>query len=374
MSSLPLNSPQFVTPSPEKFVGPCFVILCCTLILYGVFCAQTYYYFTTYQDNALLRGVVALLLLLEASHTGLCIHILYEYLISAWGNPIAAGKVYITVVIATYVEVNTKYEFLHQVVDRQANFNDPTPIAYYKRDCSSAFYSWYIYRIWRLRRQIIPTAFLVILLFVHIAISFRAAAYTNKYDTWVEVYGDKGFTVYVNCTIALNIALDASITAVLMFYLIRDRSRAAKRSTKRMMGSLIHFAFSTGILTVLTSCGLFVALNASKETLTFGGTIHFIAKLYANSMLAVLNARQSVKQAAIAETKFGVELSTMQPSTLPSSTRGPTTPIQIRTHTTVLSTNDDTWVDKREESGYVTSNIISEGVRVNVFKTAKEEV
>lgn len=80
--------------------------------------------------------------------------------------------------------------------------------------------------------------------------------------------------VDVNCTFGLNIALDASITSVLMFYLLRDRSKAAKRyawlncvtrcvlmatyyrSTRKMMRSLINFAFSTGILTMYVGTDL----------------------------------------------------------------------------------------------------------------------
>ncbi|KAI0087470.1 hypothetical protein BDY19DRAFT_231579 [Irpex rosettiformis] len=344
--SLPPDALPFAPPSLSSFIGPAFVMICCALILYGTFCAQAYYYWSTYHDHMSLQSVVALLIVLETAHTAFCIHILYEYLVGAWGSPAAVMKVIPTVAVTVYLELTI----------------------------SSIVQGWYIYRIWRLRKQIIPTVLLITILFAHMGISFRATAYINKYATWIEVYADNHFTVDLNCTFGLNIALDASIASVLIFYLSRDRSNAVKRSTRSMTRSLINFTFSTGILTVLTSCGLFIALNVTKHTLTFGGMVQFIAKLYANSMLAVLNARQSVMRAAAAsDTKFGLELSNMQTTSIaPASGRRPAAPIQIRTDTTVLTVSSNTWADKRADSF---SNLQSDSPpEVNMFELSKEEV
>ncbi|KAI0799695.1 hypothetical protein BC629DRAFT_190817 [Irpex lacteus] len=346
MSSLPLAGLPFAPPPFSAFIGPAFMIISCALILYGVFCAQTYYYWTNYRDHVLLRCVVGLLMVLETAHTALCMHLMYSYLVDAWGNVFSIIKVIPTVGITIYLELII----------------------------SSIVQAWYIYRIWRLRRQIVPIMFLVATLLAHVGTSFRAAAYTNQYATWIEVYSDKHFTIDSNCSFGLNIALDASITSILIIYLLRDRSKAVRRSTRSMTSSLMNFAFSTGILTVLTSCGLFVALNVAKHTLTFGGMVQFIAKLYANSMLAVLNARNNVIQAATSsDTKFGLELSNMQASVSPSSGRNFVNPIQIRTETTVLTASSDTtWVDK--QNGDITYMHTVGHPTKGGLKTPQEEV
>ncbi|KAI0087480.1 hypothetical protein BDY19DRAFT_953954 [Irpex rosettiformis] len=357
------------SPPFDAFIGPAFVIICVAFMMYGTFCAQVYYYWTTYNDKQLIQYLVAFILALETVHTALCIHVMYEYLVALWGDPLSAGKIISTVTVTIYFELII----------------------------SSIVQAWYIYRIWRLKRQTIPTAFLTAVLFAHVgqypcdevsrkisltcqryqALSFRASAYTHKYATWAELYDDPHFSIDVNCTFGLNIALDASITSVLMFYLLRDRSKAAKRrSTRKMIRSLVNFAFSTGILTVLTSCGLFLALNVAKHTITFGGMIQFIAKLYANSMLAVLNARQNVVQSARAESKFTMELSYLQHDTLatPTPVRITSEPIRFRTPTTTtfLTTPDDTWVSKQDQSTQyaVTEDLSGDSVSA----VAEEEV
>lgn len=75
--------------------------------LYGVFFAQAYYYWTTYEEDPIhVKLFVALLWLisslyhwqytskatshrlLESCHTGFCVHIIYFYFIAEFGNPI----------------------------------------------------------------------------------------------------------------------------------------------------------------------------------------------------------------------------------------------------------------------------------------------
>ncbi|KAI0799682.1 hypothetical protein BC629DRAFT_1438736 [Irpex lacteus] len=211
--------------------------------LYGAFCAQVCYYWTNYNDNGKIQSLVILVTVLETAHTGLCLQFFYEYLINAWGDPVAAGKVVPCVI--SFIDID--------------NVQWAQATIYLVLAISSLVQGWYIYRIWQLRKQIIPVAFMAItsflrhggvILSVHQGLSFRATAYTTTYETWVEVYNDGHFVTEVNWTFGLNIALDTSITSVLLYYLWRDRTQAIKRSTKKMVKGLINLAFSTGVLTV----------------------------------------------------------------------------------------------------------------------------
>lgn len=94
---------------------------CCRF--YGTFCAQLYYYWANYQDNIVLQSYVAIVgyvypffgtnltdvrtfRILESVHTGLCIHIFYQYLVNAWGDPSAADKVVVSVCFLLTICVN----------------------------------------------------------------------------------------------------------------------------------------------------------------------------------------------------------------------------------------------------------------------------
>ncbi|KAI0799705.1 hypothetical protein BC629DRAFT_191868 [Irpex lacteus] len=333
-------------PTFQEFIGPAFIITCFTFMLYGTFCAQLYYYWANYHDDIVLQSYVAIVGILESIHTGLCIHIFYEYLVNAWGDPFAADKVIITTTVSIYFMV-----------------------------VISAFVqAWYIWRIWRLRKQIVVVAILGATVIVNCALSFRACVYSREYDDWLILYAQKKFTTDVNANFGLNLALDTAITSILIFYLLSDRSKVTKRSTKKMITNLINFVLSTGVLIVLTSCGLLISFNVSHNTITWGGMLQFLAKVYANSMLAALNVRQGVmKAAATSDTKFGVELSQLSSSAeSPHPQEKPMSPIQIRAQTATM-TSVENWRGNNQHEN--TKYIESEGLkRVGVFGDTGEEV
>ncbi|KAI0799691.1 hypothetical protein BC629DRAFT_1497899 [Irpex lacteus] len=272
---------------------------------------------------------------LETAHLALCIHLLYEYLVTAWGNLLAAARIIPTVAALLYIEVII----------------------------ISLVQGWYIYRIWRressltclsshfpyklhpriVRKQIIPVAFLCALCCVCIGLSFRETAYICSYDLWLEVYGSKQMLKELNVTYGVSVVLEVSITSMLTFYLLQDRSKIAKQRIRKMIMSLVNFALSSGILIALTYCGILISLNISRESITFGGVAQFMTKLHANSMLAALNARQAVINASTSDTMFGVELSHLQSSSTPSSENKPIPSVRIQKHTNTTNSAEYTW-------------------------------
>ncbi|KAI0683014.1 hypothetical protein BC835DRAFT_1423693 [Cytidiella melzeri] len=309
------------TPSLAAFIGPALVLVCFGFMLYGMLCTQVHYYMRNYRDHPMIMSLVAFILLLETVHTGLCIHVVYAYFVIAWGNPIAISEVLWSVVTTIFLELII----------------------------STLVQGFYIYRIWRYRKNYVPVVFMTLTLLAHLGVALRATAYTAKFKTWEEVYAEKHFVFDLNCTFALNLILDVSITSVLAYYLYQDRSVAAKRGTKRMLNSLRTFAISAGAITVVASCALFISLSTTKNTLTFGGIIELIAKLYANSMLALLNARQSIVHSSRADTKFGLELTNLQSTPTPFSNPAPAA-IHFHSQTTGITVSSETWVDKGQEA------------------------
>ncbi|KAI0750543.1 hypothetical protein BC629DRAFT_1444806, partial [Irpex lacteus] len=64
--------------------------------------------------------------------------------------------------------------------------------------------------------------------------------------------------------------------------------------TNKKLQTLVHYTASTGALTVIISA-VIVGSVKIENSLLFGGLIEFISKLYANSMLAMLNARNKIR-------------------------------------------------------------------------------
>ncbi|KAI0342478.1 hypothetical protein BDW22DRAFT_1357833 [Trametopsis cervina] len=280
----------------EEFVGPCFLLICFVLILYGVFCAQVYFYYDTYrEDHIIVRCVVLLLTLLETAHVALCMHAVYTYLIIDVVDPFALLE--ITWSIGTSIVL----EFV----------------------ISGLVHAYYIYRIWRLRSNIIVTCFLCSALIARLVVVARSDAYLYQYSAWTSVIADNHYWITVNVSFALNIVVDLSITTVLAVYLYKDRSLARKRSTRNMMTKILHFAFTAGALNLIASVALFIEANRAKHTLNFGGILELQAKLYANAMLAMLNARRRIREASA--DNYTVEL-----SRLPSvSQSNPSQPVEL---------------------------------------------
>ncbi|KAI0092709.1 hypothetical protein BDY19DRAFT_1024521 [Irpex rosettiformis] len=230
----------------ETFIGPTFIMAIFSFILYGVFCAQIYFYWANYNDHAMLQSVVVLVGLLETTHIDLIIHPMYKYLVSWWGDLHAAQKIVPTLTVIFLIEV--------------VHSSD-------------------------LAIQAIPVTVLAVTLIACIGLALKA-----------------------NMTLGRRFRPTSNSS--------QDRSRVAKRSTRRIIMSLINLSLSTGVLLVY--------LNVSKHSTAFGGIALISMELYANSMLASLNARQIIVQAAGNDTKFAVELS-LAPSPLQFRTQAITT-------------------------------------------------
>ncbi|KAI0092708.1 hypothetical protein BDY19DRAFT_925676 [Irpex rosettiformis] len=340
-SLLVLNMPS---SSFETFIGPTFIMTSFSFMLYGAFCAQLYFYWANYNDHVLLQSVVVLVALLETAHTGLCMHILYKYLVSAWGDLLAVQKIIPTVTALFYIDVVNV----------------------------TLVQGWYIRRIWRLRKQVIPVAFLISLLIAWVGLSLRANAYLNQYDAWVDVLSNVEQLKELNANYSISVVFDTTITSLLIFYLYRDRSRVVKRGTRRIIMSLINLSLSTGALLALARVGILISLNVSKDSITYGGIVQISNKLYANSMLASLNARQIIVQAADIDTTFAVELSHAPVSVSSVSSRIISSPLQFRTQTvTTTDVEDSEVIANKGPDDNVDSK---DSASLRVFHAVKEAV
>ncbi|KAI0341032.1 hypothetical protein BDW22DRAFT_1430210 [Trametopsis cervina] len=255
----------------EDLMGPLLLCVCAAILLYGIFLAQMIYYWSTYgTDTPRLKLWVAVLGVLETTHTAVCIHVLYYYFVSHYGQfDVLAQIVWSSGVSVTLEVVIVGF--------------------------TQAFY---VYRIWHItnkNKAIIAALSSVVL--GCIGVGFATSSLALKYDTWLELETSAVFRATGNSTWALCVLADTMITGTLVYYLWRGRTASIGR-TKKMIRKLIHYSISTGAVTAVASLVVLICYNALPQNILFGGLLEILTKLYANSALAMLNARRRVASSA----------------------------------------------------------------------------
>ncbi|KAI0342830.1 hypothetical protein BDW22DRAFT_1428975 [Trametopsis cervina] len=252
----------------ELAAGPLLVTLCLAFILFGIFTAQIYYYYTNYEmDGIKLKAFIGSLWILEIFHTALCLQVLYDYLITNYGDPVnGVGKIIWSVPLTVMIEL--------LIVTM-----------------TSAFY---VRRIWHMsEKNPLAVAAPIILLVARDAMSIVTLSLLYKYSTWTAFRGHPEADRIVETTFALGLIADVTITSTLVWFLGWNRTNWSR--TSGSIQQLMHYTVSTGALTVICSAVIVGTVKISGSLL-FGGLIEFISKLYANSMLAMLNARNKIRE------------------------------------------------------------------------------
>ncbi|KAI0341092.1 hypothetical protein BDW22DRAFT_1346399 [Trametopsis cervina] len=250
----------------ETLVGPLLITVCIAFMLYGIFLAQVLFYWTTYKnDRAPIKVWVVILSLLETSHTILCVHFLYYYFVAHFGDSAITERVVWSAGLSATLGVPITLLTL----------------------------SFYIYRIWH-----------------------DTSTFPLKSHLWSVLEASKTFRILANVSWVNNAVTDIVVTLTLVYYLYRNRQVGVR--TKNMIGKLIHYSVTTGLLAVIGSLLLLISFsliqicqqyNVVPHSLLFAGLIEALSKLYANSALAMLNARRIVASTSAENGSDVIELS-----------------------------------------------------------------
>ncbi|KAI0086159.1 hypothetical protein BDY19DRAFT_961633 [Irpex rosettiformis] len=317
--------------SIENFIGPCFLLTWLSFILYGLVLAQVYFYFTTYQDHIVTQLTVVLIWfayqgiwwlklnffafsILETLHVMVCMHMIYTYLIVDFANPqkilrtiwSAGAAIYLELIISGSVEL------------------------------------YYVWRIWRLRRSCPICLYLIVVLCTRLAVGFRATAFIYTEGTWSALIVSTSYRRFASATFGISVLMDVSITAAFLLSLGQSHRLAFTRNTKNIVHKLINYVLSAGIFTAMTSVTTLILFVVFKVEVHFAGILMLQAKVYANSMLAMLNIRQGINRTRPSNDNFPLQLCNVSNpiSSLPSRTK-----VHV-IHDTI--TTSDTWVTERK--------------------------
>ncbi|CAL1702690.1 unnamed protein product [Somion occarium] len=233
------------------------------LVLYGVTMTQAYVYMLNCEsDPKWMKLLVVLVCILETVHTAFIFRQLYNYSVSAIANPLVLGNIDWSVgatlfssnAIATLVE------------------------------------GFYIRRQWILSRSYILTLGTALLLLVRIGVHIAVSIETYLFPTWNDFHQKHFLNILVQSTLALTAGVDAVVAASMVYFLRREKG--THTGAKGIITWMMMYAVHSGLILMAASLVVVLTFVTMSDSLTFAGFIAIIGKLYSNSLLGTLNARQ----------------------------------------------------------------------------------
>ncbi|THU99480.1 hypothetical protein K435DRAFT_855666 [Dendrothele bispora CBS 962.96] len=244
----------------ERMFGPLMVGVFFNAILFGVLAVQAHVYLNWNRSGERwTRYLVIILLVLEALDTGIHFAIVYQGLFKNFGQtsfdiPLLAANPVLISSISTLVQIN---------------------------------YAW---RIRILTKSNVLAGFISILALISFASSICGTVFTILHSNWADGF-DKSLFSSLVAWLTTSAICDVAIAIVMVFFLTTQK-KDSMPVTKSVVNKIIIVTIQTGVLT---------SVAAVADILTFtlikGATFQFIwdfsiSKLYTNSLLSTLNARE----------------------------------------------------------------------------------
>ncbi|KAI0326503.1 hypothetical protein GY45DRAFT_1328834 [Cubamyces sp. BRFM 1775] len=280
---LPIGSPSTFrmstnTPKPpalDNTYGALLLGSCFGMMLYGLTIHQTYRYFRLYpKDRLWIKALIAGILLLDTLHTVLCIVAVYYHLVTHYFDPasLAAGhwSTRILTLAMGLTIVLCQCFYVHRVYQLGSHYG-------YK-------------------------------LLVFIAIACMVCEFAFLVATTVEVFRlslDQfpRFSWLVSATFGCIALAEFFLTGTLIVALLR--SRTGLKRTDSTIEVLIVYSVNTGLISSIFDLLCFVFALILPGNLIYVGFGSVGVKLYANSVLAVLNSRHSLSERMMEDFELG---------------------------------------------------------------------
>ncbi|KAJ3575537.1 hypothetical protein NP233_g1041 [Leucocoprinus birnbaumii] len=232
-------------------------------VLHGVCLLQAFYYFQRYKkDHFLMRTLVGVLVVFEATHLSFISHTVYHYQITHFNDQAELKRIIWSVVMeALFTGLNGAF-----------------------------VQTFYTYRVWKLsERNWFLTGLILLLIVCNAGCGTAWVIISMQLDTYERLLKITPLTITIN---ALSTTIDILIASSLV-YLLHSARTGFKRSDT-MINKLIVFVVNTGVLTTLCAIASLICLVASSRTLIYASFYFCIGRFYVNSFLATLNARTSI--------------------------------------------------------------------------------
>jgi len=236
------------------------------MALWGVTCVQAFTFFTrrSKKDSLLLKIGIALLWLLDTLQSGLDCHIVYHFLVTNYLNPIVISQTLWSIIV--HVTTTSISDFLIRTM--------------------------FAHRIYRLSRKNVPiTTWIMLLSTIYLALGFVITAKAFKLTSFLEL--DK-IQNWLYASFATGTASDMSVTLALIWLLMK--SRTGFRRTDALINTLMKYTVNTGVIVNIDSFIVMITYVVMPKNYIFVGFYLLQNKLYLNSYLATLNARDDLRE------------------------------------------------------------------------------
>ncbi|KAL4244634.1 hypothetical protein ABKN59_009174 [Abortiporus biennis] len=257
-------SQPVVLPKLDNTLGAMFIGVVIAAILYGVTCVQTYVYFTEgmRRDRWILRSLVAILWILDTLDLIFVSHLVYFFTITNYANPKALSGVPWSVAGFNIV----------------ANLNDVI------------IRGILIDRIWKVSKNIYLAVGLWVANLAVSAFSLASAIRIVQIGNLQKLDGIKWLFYIVYTSIA---SIDTVIAVVLCMILWKKRTGFTRTDSQIHM--LMRYSIHTGALTSVVAIAILIIFAAMPHNFIYIAIFLALPKLYLNALLAILNARDSLK-------------------------------------------------------------------------------
>ncbi|KAJ7623696.1 hypothetical protein FB45DRAFT_113204 [Roridomyces roridus] len=250
----------------DNTLGVEFIGVIVSATLYGVSVVQTWWYATHTNDNWPLKTLVAAVMLCDTAHQVLISHTVYYYAITHYSDPTQLVKII--------------WSLLVEVL-----FNGLTALL---------VQSFLTVRVWRLsngNKWLTGISILLVMGEFGCVLAYLALSLPMK--TFAELERLHYLSMAVN---ALAAAGDLFIAGSLVILLRRSRTGFQRSDT--MIRKLVIFAVNTGVITTSFAIASLISIATAKNTFIYILFYFCMGRLYANSLLATLNARKMIRGAA----------------------------------------------------------------------------
>jgi len=257
-----MSVPTSELPPLGETLGVLFLSMAVSCMLFGFSTLQVYFYYHWYpQDARMHKILVGVIWILDATITSLMVATVYHYGVLGFGNYPGLELVHWSIKLST--PLNVVVILLVQ--------------------------SLYAYRIWRLsgyHHGVLGyiTALIVLAGFA-VGIAFAYKTYTLH--TWFDVLGI-GWSIEAAFSAATII--DLLLSGAMCYYLGVSKGMGSQLNSR--ISTLMQYTLSSGLLTSACSAACLFTFIFMHTNLIFVGLTFILTRLYVNSFMAMMNARQ----------------------------------------------------------------------------------
>lgn len=255
-----LDTPQLRATLGAMLIGG---FIC--IFLSGIVTMQAYLYFRVYQKDAMrFKMTVTGLWLLDLLHSCMVCFTAWTYMVENFGNAGEASNiswsVAFSIAITAFVTLIVHLFFTHRLYTISKS------------------------NLW----LVIPMAILAIL---RVAVALVTTAKMIQLKTYETFIGQVDWVFTMG--LGISAVMDILIAGGLSYYLRKNKSGFS--TMDQIIDSLVLYTVESGLITCITTIVSLVCWTTMSDNLIFLGLHFTISKLYANSLLATLNSRKSLK-------------------------------------------------------------------------------